>query len=77
VVPHHAVNAEHGNPRAFILDTLAQAYYANKQYENALNTERRAIEVASPEEQEKYKAQLELYRLALADQKMPKSKRRS
>ncbi len=72
-----AVNAEHGNPRAFILDTLAQAYYANKQYENALNTERRAIEVAGPEEQEKYKAQLELYRLALADQKMPKSKRRS
>lgn len=72
-----AVNAEHGNPRAFILDTLAQGYYVNKQYENALNTERRAIEVASPEEKEKYKTQLEVYRLALGDQKPPKRQKRS
>ena len=72
-----AVNAEHGNPRAFILDTLAQAYYVNKQYENAFNTERKAIQVAGPEEKEKYNTQMEVYRLAVADQKLPKPRKRT
>jgi tetratricopeptide (TPR) repeat protein len=41
-----AVAAEKGNPRPHILDTLAESYYVNGKYEDAIKTEQRAIELA-------------------------------
>jgi membrane associated rhomboid family serine protease len=71
-----AVRAEQEKPRAFILDTLAQAYYANEQYEQALATEYRALASATPEEQKDYTLKIQTFKLALAvQQKLPKQRK--
>ena len=64
-----AVSQEKGEPRAFILDTLAQAYYANGQYEKALDTELKALATANPEDQKNLNMQIAVFRTALAVQK--------
>ena len=47
------------------LDTLAEALYANGQYEEAVKTEREALALVSPERRGGYVKQLEKYQLAL------------
>lgn len=61
-----AVKAEVDNPRPHILDTLAEAYYVNGQYKNAVQTEQRALGLVAAKEKETYVASLAKYQLALA-----------
>ncbi len=67
-----AVKAEKDHPRPYILDTLAEAYYVNGQYENAIKTEQEAI--ASPEvDKDDYSKRLSKYQSALSSSKQPAS----
>lgn len=59
-----AIAAEKGQPRAHILDTLAEAYYVNQRYEDAVKTEKQALGLASAAEKENYQKSLEKYELA-------------
>jgi tetratricopeptide (TPR) repeat protein len=68
-----AVAAEKGNPRPHILDTLAESYYVNGKYEDAIKTEQRAIELAPASEKANYFKQLEKYRQALSGNKQTAS----
>jgi membrane associated rhomboid family serine protease/Tfp pilus assembly protein PilF len=61
-----AVKAEKGDPRPHILDTLAEAYYVNGQYKNAVQTEKRALELVTAQEKGNYVTSLEKYQIALA-----------
>jgi tetratricopeptide (TPR) repeat protein len=58
-----AVDASDGK-EANILDTLAEAYYVNQQYDEAIETEERALELAP--ELEPLQNQLEKFREAKA-----------
>jgi tetratricopeptide (TPR) repeat protein len=58
-----AVEASGGGD-ANILDTLAEAYYANRQFDKAIETEERALEIAP--EQEALQNQLVKFRVAKA-----------
>jgi membrane associated rhomboid family serine protease len=64
-----AVSLEHGNPEPDHLDTLAEAYYVNAQYEDAVKAEERAIALSSGKEKEEFQVNLGEYRKALHDQK--------
>jgi membrane associated rhomboid family serine protease len=64
-----AVSADE-HPKPYILDTLAEAYYVNQQYENAMTTEQRAIAQAPEKEKNNYLLQLAKYKLALAGIKL-------
>jgi tetratricopeptide (TPR) repeat protein len=46
---HQAVEASNGSD-ANILDTLAEAYYANQEFDEAIQTEERALEIAPGDE---------------------------
>ncbi|MGZ4900746.1 MAG: rhomboid family intramembrane serine protease [Candidatus Angelobacter sp.] len=68
-----AVNADKDNPKPYVLDTLAYAYFLNKQYEDAVKTEQQASELATPEEQKEYSTKMKVYQLALqVEKKLPK-----
>lgn len=60
-----AVSADNGHPNAMSLDTLAEAYYANGRYGDAMKTERTAIALASPEYKDEFLKRLEKYQRAL------------
>jgi membrane associated rhomboid family serine protease len=68
-----AIAAEQGHPRPHILDTLAEAYYANERYEDAVKIEKQAIGLASASEKENYQKSLEKYELAFAGGKQTAS----
>lgn len=60
-----AVKADQDGPRPHILDTLAEAYYINGQFEKAVQTEQRALGLVAANEKQTYVASLEKYQLAL------------
>src|SRR6266700_841563 len=66
-----AVKAEKNKPRPHILDTLAEAYYVNGQYENAVKTEKQAMASAPEADKNDYLTRLEKYQLALDGSKQP------
>jgi membrane associated rhomboid family serine protease len=68
-----AVVAEKGQPRAHILDTLAESYYVNGRYDEAVKTEQRALQLAQPAEKANYLRQLEKYQQALSSNKQTAS----
>lgn len=59
-----AIAAEKGQPRPHILDTLAEAYYVNERYTDAVRTEKQAIELAAASEKSDYQKNLEKYQSA-------------
>jgi TPR repeat protein len=68
-----AVAAEQGHPRPHILDTLAEAYYINGRYDEAVKTEKNAIDLAPEVEKGDYQKSLERYQLALTGSKQSAS----
>ena len=66
-----AAGGEHPDPNH--LDTLAEAYYVNGRYDDAVKTEQRAIALVPATEQEEFKKSLEKYQLALRDNRHPAS----
>jgi membrane associated rhomboid family serine protease len=64
-----AVAAEKGNPRPHILDTLAESYYANGKYDDAIKAEQRALELTPAAEKSNFLQQLEKYQQALRGNK--------
>jgi tetratricopeptide (TPR) repeat protein len=70
------VNSGKDHPDPDHLDTLAEAYYANQQYEEAVKTEQEAIALASAspageENKEALQKRLEKYEQALQNRKPP------
>jgi TPR repeat protein len=61
---HKAVDADHGHPKPHVLDTLAEAYYINDKYEDAIVTEKQAIDLAPETEKNTYLKSLAKYQLA-------------
>ena len=64
-----AVSSGKEHPDPNYLDTLAEAYYANKQYQDAIKTEQRAIALASQEQKAQFQKSLEKYQRALTGNK--------
>jgi membrane associated rhomboid family serine protease len=64
-----AVTAEKGHPRPHILDTLAEAYFVNDRYDEAVKTEQKALESSAVAGKSGYQKNLEKYRLALTGNK--------
>jgi membrane associated rhomboid family serine protease len=62
---HKAVDAEKGHPRPHILDTLAEAYYVNEKYAEAVQAEKQALGLAAASEKSGYEKSMEKYQLAL------------
>ena len=60
-----AVNATNDNPNPDFLDTLAEAYYVNHRYQDAVSAEERAIALAPQEKKAEFQTGLEKYRHAL------------
>lgn len=60
-----AVSLEKDHPVPNHLDTLAEAWYVNGQYEDAVKTEKQAISFASPESKSDFEKRLEKYQIAL------------
>jgi membrane associated rhomboid family serine protease/TPR repeat protein len=61
---HKAVDADRDHPKPHVLDTLAEAYYVNEKYEDAIETEKQAIDLAPEAEKTTYVKSLERYQLA-------------
>jgi membrane associated rhomboid family serine protease len=66
-----AVHLSKDHPVPAFLDTLAEAYYVNAQYEEAVKTEQQALALASPGDQDDYRMRLEKYQGALKSQGTP------
>jgi len=66
-----AVKAEKDKPRPHILDTLAEAYYVNGQYDMAVKTEQQALEQVPEKDKSDYLSRMKKYQAALADGKQP------
>jgi TPR repeat protein len=66
---HKAVSSEKDHPDPSHLDTLAEAYYANQQLEEAVKTEHQAIALTSSENIAAFQANLERYQRALQERK--------
>ena len=64
-----AVGAEGANPNPHHLDTLAEAYFVNSRYQEAADTEQRAIALASEQDKVPFQKNLEKYQLALSESK--------
>jgi membrane associated rhomboid family serine protease len=64
-----AVDLGKDHPVPSHLDTLAEAWYVNGKFEEAVRTEQQAIAVASPESADYLEKSLEKYQLALADKR--------
>ena len=62
-----AVAAEKDHPNPGFLDTLAEAHYASGHYQEAVETELQAINLASQEEKDGFQKSLTKYRLAAGD----------
>jgi membrane associated rhomboid family serine protease/cytochrome c-type biogenesis protein CcmH/NrfG len=62
-----AVSSEKDQPEPNHLDTLAEAYYANRDYKNAITTEKQAIASADPESSRNFQKSLEKYQRAMRD----------
>jgi membrane associated rhomboid family serine protease len=67
-----AVEAETDHPNPGHLDTLAEAYYVNQRYEEAVQAEKQALQLASPEfisseDKKDLEKRLEKYQLAVKD----------
>lgn len=67
-----AISARKDRPDPNHLDTLAEAYYANGQYQDAVQTEQQAIALVPAENKGSYEKSLEKYQHALSD-KVPKA----
>lgn len=63
-----ALGKDHPNPSH--LDTLAEAYYANGQYEEAVKTEQQAMALAPAENPNDFQKRLEKYQQALENKKL-------
>jgi TPR repeat protein len=61
-----AVNAGGANPNPNHLDTLAEAYYVNHRYQEAVDTEHKAISLASQKQKVELQKNLQKYQLALS-----------
>lgn len=55
------------DPEPHVLDTLAQCYFINGQYEKAIETEKRALSLVKGEEASHYRQQLEKFRAGSPD----------
>jgi membrane associated rhomboid family serine protease/TPR repeat protein len=66
---HKAVTAGKDHPDPIYLDTLAEAYYANRQFEDAVKTERLALASAPPESKSDFMKSLEKFEYAREDNK--------
>lgn len=64
-----AVTAGKDHPNAIYLDTLAEAYYVNRQFEDAVKTERLALASALPENKSDFVKSLEKFEYAREDNK--------
>jgi membrane associated rhomboid family serine protease/TPR repeat protein len=71
---HKAVNADRDHPQSHVLDTLAEAYYINEKYEDAIATEKQAINLATETEKATYLKSLAKYRLAQGGKRPPPAK---
>jgi len=69
-----AVDFGKDHPVPAHLDTLAEALYANQQYEEAVKTEQQAIALAPPEIKSEFEKRLGKYQLALKDKNRPVGK---
>jgi tetratricopeptide (TPR) repeat protein len=58
-----AVNSSKDHPE--YLDTLAEAYYVNGQFQSAVDTELQAIQLVSPGRKSEYEKNLSRYKRAL------------
>jgi tetratricopeptide (TPR) repeat protein len=63
-----AVNSEKDHPEAYQLDTLAEAYYANERYSDAVRTEQQAIAL-DPSNKIDFEKNLAKYQIALQNGK--------
>jgi len=66
---HKAVTAGKDHPNPFYLDTLAEAYYVNRQFEDAVRTERLALASAPPESKSDFVKSLEKFEFAREENK--------
>ena len=69
-----AVAAGNDHPDPNHLDTLAEAYYVNGQYDDAVKTEQRAIALASADAKGQFEKSLEKYQRALQSSRHLKAK---
>ncbi len=60
-----AIAEDKEGPKPHILDTLAEAYFVNEQYSEAVRTEQQAIAAATAEEKDRYQENLEKYQRAV------------
>lgn len=65
----YAQKAVSADKTPIYLDTLAEAYYANRQFEDAVKTEKLALASASPDDKVVFTVSLEKYEAALRDNK--------
>jgi len=66
-----AVAAEKEDADARILDTLAEAYYVNAKYSEAVKTEAQAIASADPDEKKDFEERMKKYEMAAQGSKKP------
>ena len=62
---HKAVTAGKDHPNPIYLDTLAEAYYANRQFEDAVKTEKLALDSVPPESKGDFGKSLERFEYAV------------
>ena len=60
-----AVEAEKKTPNAATLDTLAESYYVNGRWQEAVDTEQEALAIVSGENKEQFEKGLKKYQEAL------------
>jgi len=68
-----AISSRKDSPNPSHLDTLAEAYYANGQYQEAVQTEQQAIALVAAESRGSYEKSLEKYQHAISDRGGPKA----
>jgi len=61
-----ALKAVEADPRDFVLDTLAESYFATGNFQKAVETEQKAVVAAAPSAKIGYEKQIERYRAAAA-----------
>jgi len=66
---HKAVTAGKDHPNPIYLDTLAEAYYVNRQFEDAVKTERLALASAPSESKSDFVKSLEKFEYARKENK--------
>jgi membrane associated rhomboid family serine protease len=71
-----AVASEMKAPNASHLDTLAEAYYVNGRYHDAVETEQQALALSPAEDRHDYENSLAKYQRALLDSREPAGKKK-